>query len=315
LKNARRKSYILRLEAEKKRSGDTTTTIATYVLVIKYKRVMNNTEEKEYNTGHSVGGAPGVSIVILKTNPNERKSITKRYPDGRTLTLLVIDDRLVEKSLTFHWEWDYELIREEKERGKSVSFKFWKKGELELGLSYFGNYLFGKMFTLDYTEILTPNLVAYSWRDELLYDIAFPMVDVKKVRLEDGFSSTEKENPFMKELMHDMVVDALTKSDNEKIQNSCVEEEKEPCLFCGCGESQCVWVSHRDAVIANDENEHGHTFAIVNKTRRKIAFRYMFRVINGGPGQKGIRKRQPECVENGIRALFPDTEYMGFKEE
>jgi hypothetical protein len=170
---------------------------------------MMNTEEKEYNTGHSVGGAPRVSIVILKTNPNERKSITKRYPDGRTLTLLVIDDRLVEKSLAFCWDWDYELIREEKERGKSVSFKFWKKGELEVGLSYFGTYLFGKMFTLDFTEILTTNLVAYSWRDELLYDIAFPMVDVKKIRLEDGFSSTEKEDPFMKELMHDMVVDAL----------------------------------------------------------------------------------------------------------
>jgi hypothetical protein len=75
--------------------------------------------------------------VILETKPKERKSITKIYPDGRTLTLLVIDDKLVEKSLTFCWDWNYELIREEKERGKTVSFKFWKKGELEVGLSYF----------------------------------------------------------------------------------------------------------------------------------------------------------------------------------
>jgi hypothetical protein len=41
--------------------------------------------------------------------------------------------------------------------------------------------------------------------------IAFPLVDIKKLRLESGFSADEKENPFMKSLMHDMVVDALDK--------------------------------------------------------------------------------------------------------
>jgi hypothetical protein len=71
----------------------------------------------------------------------------------------------------------------------------------------------------------------------------------------------------------------------------------------------------RVAVIANDENKHGHTFTINNKTRRKLAYRHMFRVVNGGPGQKGVRRRLPECVETGVRALFPDEEYMGFKEE
>jgi hypothetical protein len=33
------------------------------------------------------------------------------------------------------------------------------------------------------------------WRDEVANDIAVPMVDIKKIRLEDGFSSEEKENP------------------------------------------------------------------------------------------------------------------------
>jgi hypothetical protein len=34
-----------------------------------------------------------------------------------------------------------------------------------------------------------------------------------------------------------------------------------------------------------------------------------------GPGQKGVRMRNPQYVEDGVRALFPDTKYMGFKEE
>jgi hypothetical protein len=40
----------------------------------------------------------------------------------------------------------------------------------------------------------------------------------------------------------------------------------------------------------------------------------MFWVVNGGPGQKGVRKQLPECIEKGVRALFPDNQYMGYKE-
>jgi hypothetical protein len=68
-------------------------------------------------------------------------------------------------------------------------------------------------------------------------------------------------------------------------------------------------------VLANDQLEHGHVIGVENKTRRQIAFRHMFRVIHGGGGQKGVRTRLPVCVENGVRTLFPDKHYMGFKEE
>ena len=76
-----------------------------------------------------------------------------------------------------------------------------------------------------------------------------------------------------------------------------------------------MWSSERDTIIAKDEIEHGHTFTVVNSTRCKIAYHHMFVVTNGGYGQKGVRKRLPECVEIGVRALFPDAEHMGFKEE
>jgi hypothetical protein len=76
-----------------------------------------------------------------------------------------------------------------------------------------------------------------------------------------------------------------------------------------------VWLVERDQVIENNVMDHSHGATVLNRTRRKSAYGYMFRVINGGPGQTGIRKKLPECVESGIRALFPDLNYMGIKEE
>jgi hypothetical protein len=123
----------------------------------------------------------------------------------------------------------------------------------------------------------------------------------------------------MKSLMHIMVVeDALNKHDQEqlKVASSASVEGRSEHVCCDlCGENPCVWVAERAALIANNDNEHGHMFYLVNKTRRKIAFRHMFWVVNGGPGQKGVRKRLPECVESGVGALFPDNNFMGFKEE
>jgi hypothetical protein len=119
----------------------------------------------------------------------------------------------------------------------------------------------------------------------------------------------------MEKLIHDTAVDALTNRHKTSDKVSWIGSDNGGDSMCAlCGENPCVWVCQREAVIANNENEHGHTFTIVNKTRCKIAFQRMFRVINGGPGQKGIRKQLPECVEKGIRALFSDDQYMGFKE-
>jgi hypothetical protein len=80
----------------------------------------------------------------------------------------------------------------------------------------------------------------------------------------------------MKSLMHDMVVDALAKHEKTMETAEILRAEargRENNVLCDlCGENPCVWIRERVAVIANDENEHGHTFTINNKTRRKIGF-------------------------------------------
>jgi hypothetical protein len=262
---------------------------------------------------------PRVSVILLSRNPTVKKTITKRYPDGRVLSLLVEDEKLLEKSMTYKVNWDYDELEKEKHKGNSISFNFWEKAGLEVSLTYFGDHLVGKMVTLDFLKQTVPNLVLDNWRDELDYDISFPMLNFKKMIFEEGYCKDEIENPFMRDLMHDMVVHSMTEEENRqetKLVGS-KEDEDEDCQCDYCGENPCVWVDGRDGVIANDENENGHTFTIENKTRRKLAFRHMFRVVNGGPGVKGVRKQLPECVEFGVRALFPDEQakYMGFKEE
>jgi hypothetical protein len=74
--------------------------------------------EREMNVDYFVGpdgdnGAPPLSVVILSKFP-VKEVITKRYPNGRTLTLVVHDDKLLEKMMTSHCDWDYEKVREEK---------------------------------------------------------------------------------------------------------------------------------------------------------------------------------------------------------
>jgi hypothetical protein len=74
-----------------------------------------------------------------------------------------------------------------------------------------------------------------------------------------------------------------------------------PCVLCG--DIPCVWLGERDN---SNHMEHDHTYATKNRTRRSVAFRYLFRIINRCPEEKGIREKQPECIENGIWDLFPN---------
>ena len=81
-----------------------------------------------------------------------------------------------------------------------------------------------------------------------------------------------------------------------------------------CNGTPCVWKAELGNASAHERNTHEGTSAIPNSTRRRITFQFMDRVING-IGKTGVRKRHPNCVEDGIHTLFPDKTYMGFKEK
>jgi hypothetical protein len=124
------------------------------------------------------GSPPPIRVVVLSKYP-AKKAITERYKDGHTLTLVFYDDKLIEKMIAcFRWDWDYEKVREEKEKGETVSFKYWVSGGLDVRLRYVGSYLFGKTFALDFSKVSKATLVAEDWRVEVNNDIAFLMIDI-----------------------------------------------------------------------------------------------------------------------------------------
>ena len=84
---------------------------------------------------------PPVSEVVLEWEPTLKKAITKRYQDGRILSLLVENDVLTQKSMTFKWPWDIERLKEEVSGGGEIKFQYWNGGGIDVALTWFGSYL------------------------------------------------------------------------------------------------------------------------------------------------------------------------------
>jgi hypothetical protein len=61
----------------------------------------------------SSAGSSRIHVELLETSPRMVKAITKKYDDGRILSLHVVDDVVIEKSLTYALTWDYTLLKKE----------------------------------------------------------------------------------------------------------------------------------------------------------------------------------------------------------
>jgi hypothetical protein len=268
---------------------------------------------------------PNPRMVVLERHPHVVKAVTKCYDDGRELNLTLVDGKIVEKIMSFKLKFDFDEIKREKEKGKGVSFQHWEKDGLEVGLTFFGSYLISKSFVLTASKILDKNLIPENWQDELDNDIPFPTVNLGRLVMKDGYSCDQIENDYFRDVMEEELMLHLARheadlAESQEVSASVPEAEQSNdtdddtvCYFCN--DCPCLWAAERENVIALINTEHGDNDPTVgNSTRRKASFRYIWRVRNG-IGQKKVRTKLPTCVETGIRALFPDTEYMGFKEE
>jgi hypothetical protein len=69
----------------------------------------------EERTSHGCYPMSGVSMVVLETEPKVKKSSPKVSWRSDAVAL-VVDEKLVEKSLTFRWDWDPTWSQRRKER-------------------------------------------------------------------------------------------------------------------------------------------------------------------------------------------------------
>jgi hypothetical protein len=86
----------------------------------------------------------------------------------------------------------------------------------------------------------------------------------------------------------------------------------------GCEEDSCVFIRHKDSLVACDEAEHG-SLALEdvpdNNIRRKKLHRQCTLMINGGPLGAGVRRPLPSCYISAIREILPSETFMGFLAE
>jgi hypothetical protein len=263
------------------------------------------------------------SIVVLETHPEVRKAVTRSYSDGRVLSLDAVSDKIVEKMMTCKGPFVYEELKKQKEEGAKVSFKCWEKNGLEVNLTCFGGFLVGKMFVLSVAKLVDKTIIPDDWREELDNGVAFPIVNTCTLVMKEGCSADKKENEHMGVIFEEEIIYFLAKWESaedvvaeEEEAGAGTEDDKADILVCEfCAETPCFWSTERENVIATVNANHGDGTSVSKSSRRKSGFRYIWRVRNG-VGQKGCRTRHPECgPESGIRTLFPDNVFMGFKEE
>jgi hypothetical protein len=89
------------------------------------------------------------------------------------------------------------------------------------------------------------------------------------------------------------------------------------CTVCGC--DPCEFQQMEMEILVQDRNHNedvGLDAGERNSKRRKRAYKYATKHKFGVLG-RGVRKKLPSCIEDGVRSLFPpvDGKVMGFLEE
>ena len=247
---------------------------------------------------------PPVSEVVLEWEPRVIKSVTKRYPDGRILTLLIDNDDCVEKSLSYKWKWNMIRLKEEAVSGASINFEEWEEGGISVSLTYFGTYLVGKTWTVDLQHPSCEYMRFKMWQVEIDNDVDFPRIDLKTVHVKPGYTSTEKDNPDLARLMKDDIMKMIEKYDYiVHEENSKETIFKAPCEFCG--DTPCIFLVYQDSMVENDAVEHGRKFGIGNATRQTVAYQFYASNWLKGPCPAGLEDPLPQCIVTGVREIFP----------
>jgi hypothetical protein len=205
------------------------------------------------------------------------------------------------------------LLAIEKCEGRNrVSFEHVKKQRTEIGFTYFGNVLIGKMVRVtDNTaaQQQKPILMRMTALAELEDCIALDATCKEEEKVK-GYESNQLENVHLQHILEDEMETML---DNNGFVFS--EDGKSCYIFCtACKNVPCVWTDNKESMISYDQAVNDEDIE-ANKRRHGL-YRQMALLINGGPSGRGNRLKLPECIVLGVRELFPDpgAYYVGHQE-
>jgi hypothetical protein len=269
-------------------------------------------------------------VTIVKRNAS--LDVQKAFPDGRRLTLYVVDDKVTGKMLVTNPAWDMEQIQLQKQIGAEVRMRYGKCNGMNVGITYFGRCEINRHYSLereDLTKRQISTMMPDDWGDEVRGDPIFPKMSAEDM-LHMVLQGDDLNNSQTRQKLEFDVLDALAEyeeqkddedfqaayDDSERIlecERGAIREIPQPPVPCiHCVRAPCVWQQERVTIITQVGAAHPDT-GVTNKQRRWTAYQAMSRIVYG-VGTKGLRVRHFTCVEDGVRATYPDPVYAGFSE-
>jgi len=204
-------------------------------------------------------------------------------------------------------------LAEEKTAGRGeIRFLYVPCHRYEIGLTYFGDVLTGKMIHVTNERLAKeedPKIMQATVMEELENYLPFDERYTDE-DIEYGYEAIKQQNLHMKLMLEEeverMLDDAgyIFSDDGKSYTHICIECDNQP----------CVWEANKQAMILHKETTDSQE-AQPNRRRHTI-YRQMALIINDGPSGRGIRVKLPGCVLHGCRELFPDPDakYTGHRE-
>jgi hypothetical protein len=226
-----------------------------------------------------------------------------------------MDDVYVEKAISHKWFPDLKLLAIEKCKGRNrVSFEHVKQTRMEIGFTYFGNVLIGKMVCItdnsaaqQQKPVLMRLTVAAELKDYIPLDVTY-----KEEKTVKDYESDQIENQHLQLIIEDKMETMLDNhgyifaDDGKSFQTFCTECELIP----------CVWAHNRESMINYDQAAVNEEDTEANKCRHGL-YHQIALLINGGPSGHGNRLKLPQCIVTGVQELLfpnPGAYYFGHRE-
>ena len=260
----------------------------------------------------------GTTYLLLAELPDKIENWLQRFPGKVTnvtevLSVAAVNDEYLEKSVAYKWSPNLKLVATEKISGKGrVSFGHVKREKTEIGLTYYGGILVGKIVrVIDVVASKNSPPIIMKQTAELELNERIPLDDTyteEEVVL--GYENSQRENRNLQLIIEEEMERML---DNNGYVFS--DDGRSFEIYCSdCGNSPCVWSNNERAMQEYDAAENDKDTQ-PNQHRHGL-YRQMALIINDGPCGVGNRLKLPQCVLVGVRNLFPDPQavYTGHRD-
>jgi hypothetical protein len=183
---------------------------------------------------------------------------TVRFPGAMspgsilTLTLTKKNGEYIGKQIIFRCDWDFvECANQVIAELGYINFR-WKtqfEGVVEVTTSSFGSYMTGSTSTVMFPKRAKENELMRPTVEEEMTDPIFFEIRIGGTKLENGYSSTEEHNDWLKAKMEEGVDRGVCKE--EIIFNQSRTEWGYSGEFCEkCDQPNCMWESAKEDMIA-----------------------------------------------------------------